>query len=138
MTQLNGWDMTGNPDTFRQGASALMNARDWANEKREELMIAANGEVPDAEHSDLVSFTQRFVSVSSTETTHPESETSGVELALDVDTSISFSHRTPVRAQKNLSLKVSSNRQFKKASEFSKGSSRRSEALQAIYREPRL
>ena len=22
MTQLNGWDMTGNPDTFRQGASA--------------------------------------------------------------------------------------------------------------------
>ena len=40
MTQLNGWDMTGNPDTFRQGASALRNARDWAKEKWEELMIA--------------------------------------------------------------------------------------------------
>ena len=101
-------------------------------------MIAANDEVPDAEHSDLVSSTQRSVSVSSTETTYPESETSGDELALDVDTSTSFSHRTPVRAQKNLPPKVSSNRQSKKASQFSKGSSRRPEALQAIYREPRL
>ena len=28
MTQLNGWDMTGNPNSFRQGAAALRNARD--------------------------------------------------------------------------------------------------------------
>ncbi len=98
MTQLNGWDMIGNSDTFRQGASALRNARDWAKEKREELMIAANGKVPDAEHSDLVSSTQSFVSLSSNEATHPESETSADELILDVDTFTSFSHRTPVRA----------------------------------------
>ena len=138
MTQLNGWKMTGNPEAFRQGASALRNARDWAKEKREELMIAANGKVPDTEHSDLVLSTQSFVSVSSTEATRPESETSADELALDVGTLTSSSHRTPVRAQINLPPKVSSNRQSKKASQFSKGPSRRPEASQAIYREPRL
>ena len=120
MTQVRGWDMTDNPDTFRKGASALRNARDWAKEKREELMIAANGKVPDAEHSDLASSTQSFVSVSSTEATHPESETSADELALDVGTSTSSSHRTPVRAQMNLPPKVSSNRQSKKSSQVSK------------------
>ncbi|MCJ1461990.1 hypothetical protein MMC07_000590 [Pseudocyphellaria aurata] len=46
MTQLRGWKMTDIPETFRQGASALRNARDWAKEKREELMIAANDKVP--------------------------------------------------------------------------------------------
>ena len=40
----------------------------------------------DAEPSDLVSSTQSFVSLSSNEPTHPESETSADELALDVDT----------------------------------------------------
>ena len=62
-------------------------------------MIAANGKVPDAEHSNLVSSTQSFISLSSTEATHPESKTSADELALDVSTLTSSSHRTPVRAQ---------------------------------------
>ena len=138
MTQLNGWKMTGNPEAFRQGASALRNARDWAKEKREELMIAANGKVPDAEQPDLASSTQSFVSVSSTEAAHPESETSADELALEVGTLTSSSHRTPVRAQMNLPPNVSSSRQSKKASQVSKRPSRRPEASQAIYREPRL
>ena len=132
MTQLNGWDMTGNPDTFRQGASALRNARDWAKEIREELMIAANGKVPDAENSDLVSSTQSFVSLSSNEATHPESETSTDELALDVGTFTSSSHRTPVKAQTNLPATVSSNRRSRKASQVNKGPSRRSEVSQVI------
>ena len=138
MTQLNGWDMTGNPDIFRQGASALRNARDWAKEKREELMIAANGKVPDAKYSDLVSSTQSFVSLSSNETTHQESETSTDELALDVGIFTSSSHRTPVKAQSNLPPKVSPNRQSMKASQVKKRPSRRPEASQVIYREPRL
>ncbi|KAK3169511.1 hypothetical protein OEA41_008895 [Lepraria neglecta] len=125
-------------DTFRQGASALRNARDWAKEKREELMIAANGKVPDAEYSDLVSSTQSFVSLSSNEATHPESEMSADELALDVGTFTSSSHRTPVRAQTNLPPKVSSNQQSNKASQVSKRPGRRPEASQVIYREPRL
>ncbi len=138
MTQLNSFAVTGNPDYFRQGASALRNARDWAKEKREELMIAANGKVPDAEHSDLVSSTQSFVSLSSNEATHPESETSTDELALDVGTFTSSSHRTPVRAQTNLPPKVSPNRQSIKASQVKKRPSRRPEASQVIYKEPRL
>ncbi|EER39904.1 conserved hypothetical protein [Histoplasma capsulatum H143] len=42
MTQLNGWCMTGNLDTFRQGASAYRNARDWAKEQRDGFIRAAN------------------------------------------------------------------------------------------------
>ena len=34
--------MIGDLDTFREGASALRNARDWAQEKRKELVDAAN------------------------------------------------------------------------------------------------
>ena len=129
MIQLNGWKMTGNPEAFRQGATALRNARNWAKEKREELIIAANNKVLDAEQPDLASSTQSFVSVSSTEVTHPESETSADELALEVGTLTSFSHKTPVRAQMNLPSKVSSSRQPKKASQASKRPSRRPKAL---------
>ena len=67
MTQLNGWKMAGNPDAFRQGASALRNARDWAKAQREEFIATANGKALDAEHSHLVSSTQSFVSLSSNE-----------------------------------------------------------------------
>ncbi|OJD10629.1 hypothetical protein AJ78_08413 [Emergomyces pasteurianus Ep9510] len=42
MTQLKGWSMTSDPGTFRQGASAYRNARDWAKEKRNEFIRAAN------------------------------------------------------------------------------------------------
>ena len=42
MTQLRSFAMTDAPDAFRPGAGALRNARDWAREKREELINAAN------------------------------------------------------------------------------------------------
>ena len=111
MTQLRGWKVTDIPETFRQGASALRNARDWAKEKREELIVAANGK-----QLDLASSTQSFVSQSSNEATHPVSETSVDEHALDVDTFISSSNRAPVRAQTDPPPTVSSNRQPKKGS----------------------
>lgn len=114
ITQLDGWHITGNPDTFRQGASALRNARDWAEEKREELIAAANDKLPDTEHSDLISSTQSFISLSSNEATQPESETSADELALNVNTSTSPCHRTPIRAQTNTPFKASSNRRLKR------------------------
>ena len=116
MTKLRSFAMTDAPDTFRQGASALRNARDWAKEKREELITAANGKTLDPGQSSLVSFTDSSVSLSSNEVTHPESETSETsetsadELALDVGTFTGFSHRTPVRAHTNLSPNVFLNR----------------------------
>ena len=138
MTQLRSFAMTDATDTFRQGAGALRNARDWAKEKREELIIAANGKALAPGQSSLVSSTDSFISLSSNEATHPESETSTDELALDVGTFASSSHRTPVRAQTNLPPKVSPNRQSMKASQVKKRPSRRPEASQVIYREPRL
>ena len=42
MTQVDGWQMTGNIDTFRRGATAFRNARDWAKHNRDQLILAAN------------------------------------------------------------------------------------------------
>ncbi len=42
MTQVNTWGMTGSLQTFRQGATAFRNARDWTKEKRDEFIDAAN------------------------------------------------------------------------------------------------
>lgn len=138
MTQLRSFAMTDATDTFRQGAGALRNARDWAKEKREELITAANRKALALGQSSLVSSTDSFISLSSNETTHPESETSTNELALNVDTFTSSSHRSPVRAQTDLPPKMSSNRQSKKAPQVNKGPRRRPEASQVIYREHRL
>ncbi|KAK2748574.1 hypothetical protein FQN57_000709 [Myotisia sp. PD_48] len=42
MTQLNGYAMTGNRETFIQGASAYRNLRDWAQEQRDEFIENSN------------------------------------------------------------------------------------------------
>jgi hypothetical protein len=42
MHQLKGWSMTGDPETFRQGAKAYRNARDWAEQQRDETIMRAN------------------------------------------------------------------------------------------------
>ena len=119
MTQLNGWKMTGNPDTFRQGATAWRNARGLAKEKREELIAAANAKALNAESPGFGSSMQSFVSLSSNEPIQPESETSTDELALDINIHASSDRRTTVGAQKNSQPKSSSNRYLKK----NKGSS---------------
>ena len=83
MTLLRSLGML-DPDSFRQGAGALKNARDWAKEKREELIAGANGNVLNAEY--LGSSTQSFVSSPSNEHDHVGSETSTDELMLDLGT----------------------------------------------------
>lgn len=45
MHQLNTWGMTGNAETFRQGATFYRNARDWAKEQRDEAIRRANEKV---------------------------------------------------------------------------------------------
>jgi hypothetical protein len=47
MTQINTWGMTGNEKTFRQGATAFRNARDWAKEQRDEAIRRANERADD-------------------------------------------------------------------------------------------
>ncbi len=101
----------GNPDAFRQGASALRNARELAKEEREKLVAAANGKALSAEQG---SSTQSFVTWSSNDPAHLESETSADELALDNGTYTCPTHRMPVGARTNPSPKTSSNRRLKK------------------------
>ena len=42
MTPLKAWALKGDPDTFRAGVTAYRNARDWAKEKRDDFIFAAN------------------------------------------------------------------------------------------------
>lgn len=45
MTQLRSMSLTDTPESFRRGASAFRNARDWAKEQRDKLIAAANSRV---------------------------------------------------------------------------------------------
>lgn len=114
MTQLRGWKMTDTADTFRQGATAWRNARGLAKEKREEFIAVANAKGFNAETPGIESSMQSFVSLSSNDPTHPESEKSADELALDINILASSNHRTTAGVQKNPQSKISSNRCLKK------------------------
>jgi hypothetical protein len=48
MNQLNTWGMTGNAETFRQGATAYRNARDCTKEQRDEAIKRANERANDS------------------------------------------------------------------------------------------
>ena len=85
MNQLKGWAMTSDPSTFRQGATAYRNARDWAKEKRDGFIEAANGKMPDiyTESQSLELSGYEDVSTSTARPVLVESDTSADELALE-------------------------------------------------------
>lgn len=103
MNQLNTWGMTGNAETFRQGATAYRNARDWTKEQRDEAIKRANERANDGQVGTLAvdagfsgvsssttgasldeSYTIEALSQESNTTADPpESEPSTDELALD-------------------------------------------------------
>ncbi|MCJ1242175.1 hypothetical protein MMC14_010182 [Varicellaria rhodocarpa] len=95
MTQLNTWGMTGNLETCRQGVTAYRNARDWAKEKRDGFIEAANGRIPDTntESPSLDSSGHGRASVSRAGPVLVDSETSADELALEEQTYTSFRKR---------------------------------------------
>ena len=47
VNQLRGWLLTDNLETFGQGPNAYRNSKNWAKEKRDELIEAANGRAAD-------------------------------------------------------------------------------------------
>ncbi|SCO54111.1 uncharacterized protein FFNC_15339 [Fusarium fujikuroi] len=49
MTQIKGWSLTSDLETFRQGATAYRNGRDWAKKQRDEAIAEANKKVADIE-----------------------------------------------------------------------------------------
>ncbi|KAI9670795.1 MAG: hypothetical protein M1817_003906 [Caeruleum heppii] len=85
MTQIKSFAMTGAAETFREGASALRNARDWTREQRDETIVAANDRLRDLprEVSGLESSDLSMLSQFTNDTIVLESETSADELALD-------------------------------------------------------
>jgi len=95
MTQLRSFALTDTPDVFRKGASALRNARDWAEEQRNELIAAANGRVIGVlkETSTLESSGHSMLSQSTNGPATLESETSADELAQDMSEGSSFSNK---------------------------------------------
>ena len=67
--------MLDSPENFREGATALRNARDWAKERREELIAKANSKFLNTEPSELVSSSKTSVLPPPNNLLH-ESETS--------------------------------------------------------------
>ena len=94
MNQLRSFAMTDTAETFRQGATAYRNARDWAKEQRDEAIKRANERVNESQVGaslDETYTTEALSQVSQTSLNKdsyttvvpPESETSTDELASD-------------------------------------------------------
>ena len=92
-TQIRGFQMNDTADTFRQGAAAFRNARDWAKEQRDEFIARANERADEEEETSstdepfLTSFTassQNELSITSN-ITHQDSGSSTDEVARDTD-----------------------------------------------------
>lgn len=95
MNQLRSFSLTDTPEAFRQGATAYRNARDWAKEKRDGFIEAANGRMPDT-YAEPESFGSSGYGQASVSTAGPVlvgSDTSADELTLEEQTYISSRKR---------------------------------------------
>ena len=99
MNQLKGYAMTSDSETFRQGAAAYRNARDWAKEKRDGFIEAANGKVPATynESQSLGSSGYERTSISTAGPVLVESDTSADELALNEEQAYTSFSKRPKR-----------------------------------------
>ncbi|EDN06286.1 predicted protein [Histoplasma mississippiense (nom. inval.)] len=89
-----GWSMTSDPVTFRQGASAYRNARDWAKEKRDEFIRAAN-ETHSKAQSQLLHSTSQSQTASEAALTLDDSDLSTLSDQTEYqDTQWSFANTT--------------------------------------------
>jgi hypothetical protein len=99
MNQLKGWTMTSDPETFRQGATWYRNARDWAKEKRDEFIEAANERAANTlQDMSFESSAHSKSSTSTNRTTTLESDTSTDELVLN-EVMIPQSAKRPKRGE---------------------------------------
>ena len=79
MTQINTWGMTGNPDTFRQGAAGYRNLRDWAKEQRNKAINKANAKFRTLAADNSTSNISSVSLVSSFATQEEETHTTNTE-----------------------------------------------------------
>lgn len=93
MTQLGAFAMTNNPETFRQGATAFRNARDWTKELRDEIIRQAN------EKTDEISSTVPTDSaLISSFTTEVSTVTAASSLSTGAESQSQESYTTPIEA----------------------------------------
>lgn len=94
-TKIEGYDLTGSRENFLQGSRSFRNARDWAKERRNELITIANGKLKGMprETSTLKSTGHSMQSQSTNGPAASESETSTDELAQDMSEESSFSNK---------------------------------------------
>lgn len=88
MTPLRSYSMTDTPETFRHGAAAYRNAREWAQEQRDNLIANANAAAL-RRSADRVSVSQTEVTADASSTAAGgsfRSETSADELASENNT----------------------------------------------------
>jgi hypothetical protein len=87
MTQLKGYAITGDVETFRKGAATFRNGRDWAKEQRDRFIADADGTAQrrSAEPSSSTVVNSRTSLSTVNEAEFAESDTSADELALDND-----------------------------------------------------
>lgn len=93
MKQLKGWSLTSDISTFRQGATAYRNGRDWAKLQRDQAITKANEMVTDAvttnvQHQspaseDCSKNTSHITSNEPSLTSYPTTDTSEDELSLE-------------------------------------------------------
>ena len=99
MNQLGGWALTGSAETYREGVTAFRNARELAQQKRDQVIAAANGRFAMIPHQ-TTSLETSEDSISSGPTTDPailESETSADELSQDMHDNHPFPRKRPRR-----------------------------------------
>lgn len=100
MNQLRSFAMTDTAESFRQGATAYRNGRDWAKKKRDEFIEAANGRVTSLPQN--MSFESSDYSEPSTSTNRAaalESDTSANKFTLDHETITRRSSKRPKGGQ---------------------------------------
>ena len=114
MMQLDDWKMTDNPNVFRKKTIVLKNARNWTKKKQNEFITATNDKTSQINHSNLKSFTQNFMSISSNQFIRSESKMSTDEFVLNNNIFFSFIMKTSVQTWTKPLFKISINRQFKR------------------------
>ncbi|MCJ1402237.1 hypothetical protein MMC11_005457 [Xylographa trunciseda] len=132
MTQLNTFAITGTAERFREGVGAFRNARDWAKEQRDGLIVAANGRAMGMpKETTILEPPADSMSRSSIGPDAVESETSADELSQDVGRGPSLSNkrlkRESEKRSSNPELKVRSKKSYSGANSRSRSRGRLSQ-----------
>ncbi|KAK7421021.1 hypothetical protein QQZ08_010142 [Neonectria magnoliae] len=92
MTQIDSWSLTGNYESFRRGAGAYRNGRDWAKKQRDQAIAQANEKTAGLEisvdsHSDVPKMMRKTPRSDTIEASQGPNEDVSLALLYESDTS---------------------------------------------------